>query len=99
MAKYRGDEDRDFVQSNFNTECVPTINVIKGGKATKPDHESGGPRRRVALRRSSGSCTVFAGVKIVYGDGGLAYVLSQGLSPTGVPRRRPFLIPITKDRL
>ena len=39
VAKYRGDEDRDFVQSNFNTESFPTINVIKGGKATKYESE------------------------------------------------------------
>ena len=39
VAKYRGDEDRDFVQSKFNTESFPTINVIKGGKATKYESE------------------------------------------------------------
>merc|ERR1719181_1960160 len=39
VAKYRGDEDRDFVSSKFNTESFPTINVIKGGKATKYESE------------------------------------------------------------
>ena len=39
LSKYRGDEDRDFVSSKFNTESFPTINVIKGGKATKYESE------------------------------------------------------------
>ena len=39
VAKYRGDEDREFVISNFNTESFPTINVLKDGKAVKYESE------------------------------------------------------------
>ena len=36
VAKYRGDEDREFVSSEFGVESFPTINVItKDGKVTK----------------------------------------------------------------
>mmetsp|Transcript_18067 Transcript_18067/g.55579 ORF Transcript_18067/g.55579 Transcript_18067/m.55579 type:complete len:428 (-) Transcript_18067:46-1329(-) len=39
VAKYRGDEDRDFVTANFNTESFPTINKIENGVATKYESE------------------------------------------------------------
>jgi len=35
VAKYRGDEDREFVTSEFDVQSFPTINVFKGGKMTK----------------------------------------------------------------
>ena len=36
VAKYRGDEDREFVSTEFGVESFPTINVIsKDGKVTK----------------------------------------------------------------
>merc|ERR1711924_346143 len=50
VAKYRGDEDRDFVQSKFNTESFPTINVIKGGKGRSTSPRTAASRR---WRRSS----------------------------------------------
>ncbi|KAH8099077.1 phosphoadenylyl-sulfate reductase [Aureococcus anophagefferens] len=40
VAKYRGDEDREFVTANFNTESFPTINLVKDGVATKYDSEA-----------------------------------------------------------
>ena len=40
VAKYRGDEDREFVTANFNTESFPTINLVKNGVATKYDSEA-----------------------------------------------------------
>jgi len=39
VAKYRGDEDREFVKAKYNTASFPTINVIKGGKAIKYESE------------------------------------------------------------
>ena len=54
MAKYRGDEDRDFVQSKFNTESFPTINVIKGGKATKYESRTAASRRLACARLNWG---------------------------------------------
>ena len=39
VAKYRGDEDRDFVKAKYNTNSFPTINVIKGGKVIKYESE------------------------------------------------------------
>mmetsp|Transcript_12537 Transcript_12537/g.30757 ORF Transcript_12537/g.30757 Transcript_12537/m.30757 type:complete len:446 (+) Transcript_12537:74-1411(+) len=40
VAKYRGDEDRDFVQSTYNTKSFPTINVVtKDGKVIKYESE------------------------------------------------------------
>jgi hypothetical protein len=36
VAKYRGDEDRDFVKANYNTNSFPTINVVtKDGKVSR----------------------------------------------------------------
>ncbi|KAJ8599674.1 hypothetical protein CTAYLR_004721 [Chrysophaeum taylorii] len=32
VAKYRGDEDREFVSSEFNVEAFPTIDVVVPGK-------------------------------------------------------------------
>ena len=38
--KLRGDETRDFVKANFNTESFPTINVVKSdGSVVKYDSE------------------------------------------------------------
>ena len=39
VAKYRGDEDRDFVAKEFDAKSFPTINLVKGGKATKYESE------------------------------------------------------------
>ncbi|KAK3287359.1 hypothetical protein CYMTET_5129 [Cymbomonas tetramitiformis] len=39
VAKYRGDEERDFVSAEFNVESFPTINVVSGGTATKYESE------------------------------------------------------------
>ncbi|GMI19406.1 hypothetical protein TrCOL_g4748 [Triparma columacea] len=40
VYKLRGDEEREFVQSNFNTQSFPTINVVdKEGKVKKYDSE------------------------------------------------------------
>jgi phosphoadenosine phosphosulfate reductase len=39
VYKYRGDEDREFVKANYNTNSFPTINVVKGGKVTKYESE------------------------------------------------------------
>ena len=40
IAKYRGDEDRDFVQTEFGVQSFPTINVItKAGDVVKYDSE------------------------------------------------------------
>jgi len=39
-AKYRGDEDRGFVEEKFNTKAFPTINLITAdGKVVKYDSE------------------------------------------------------------
>jgi thioredoxin-like negative regulator of GroEL len=41
VAKYRGDEDREFVTSEFDVQSFPTINVIsKDGKVTKYDADA-----------------------------------------------------------
>ena len=40
VAKFRGDEERDFVSANLNTESFPTVNVITSdGKVVKYDSE------------------------------------------------------------
>lgn len=39
VAKYRGDEDRDYVANEFDVKSFPTINVFKGGKMTKYESE------------------------------------------------------------
>merc|ERR1719460_2129508 len=39
VAKYRGDEDRDFVSAEFDVKSFPTITAFKGGKMTKYDSE------------------------------------------------------------
>jgi len=39
VAKFRGDQDKAFVEANFNTKTYPTINVVGGGEATKYDSE------------------------------------------------------------
>merc|ERR1719301_319304 len=40
VAKFRGDEERDFVSANLNTESFPTVNVIASdGKVVKYDSE------------------------------------------------------------
>jgi len=39
VYKFRGDEERDFVQEHLNTESFPTVNFVKGGSATKYDSE------------------------------------------------------------
>jgi len=41
VAKFRGDEQRDYVQANLNTQTFPTVNVItKDGKVVKYDSEA-----------------------------------------------------------
>ena len=36
VAKFRGDEQREYIQANLNTETFPTVNVItKDGKVVK----------------------------------------------------------------
>merc|ERR1719440_1515657 len=41
VAKFRGDEQRDYVQANLNTATFPTVNVItKDGKVVKYDSEA-----------------------------------------------------------
>ena len=41
VAKFRGDEQRDYVQANLNTETFPTVNVItKDGNVVKYDSEA-----------------------------------------------------------
>ena len=40
VYKLRGDEEREFVQSNFNTQSFPTINVVNGnGDVVKYESE------------------------------------------------------------
>jgi hypothetical protein len=40
VYKFRGDEERDFVQANLNTKSFPTINYIgTDGKPIKYDSE------------------------------------------------------------
>jgi thiol-disulfide isomerase/thioredoxin len=39
VFNFRGDEVRDFVQSELNTNSFPTVNVIVDGKAVKYDSE------------------------------------------------------------
>mmetsp|Transcript_28900 Transcript_28900/g.60921 ORF Transcript_28900/g.60921 Transcript_28900/m.60921 type:complete len:465 (+) Transcript_28900:96-1490(+) len=40
VAKFRGDEEREFVQANLNTESFPTVNVVTpDGKVVKYDSE------------------------------------------------------------
>eukprot|EP00573_Skeletonema_grethae_P008834 CAMPEP_0201709710 /NCGR_PEP_ID=MMETSP0578-20130828/58245_1 /ASSEMBLY_ACC=CAM_ASM_000663 /TAXON_ID=267565 /ORGANISM="Skeletonema grethea, Strain CCMP 1804" /LENGTH=448 /DNA_ID=CAMNT_0048198697 /DNA_START=62 /DNA_END=1408 /DNA_ORIENTATION=+ len=41
VYKFRGDEERDFVQANMNTESFPTVNFIKAdGSVVKYDSEA-----------------------------------------------------------
>ena len=40
VAKYRGDEERDFVAKEFAVESFPSISVFKGGKMTKYTSEA-----------------------------------------------------------
>mmetsp|Transcript_14845 Transcript_14845/g.22251 ORF Transcript_14845/g.22251 Transcript_14845/m.22251 type:complete len:434 (+) Transcript_14845:50-1351(+) len=40
VFKFRGDEERDFVQANLNTESFPTVNVVKAdGSVVKYESE------------------------------------------------------------
>lgn len=39
VAKYRGDEDREFVTAEFGVQSFPTINVVKDGKVIKYESE------------------------------------------------------------
>ena len=40
VYKFRGDEERDFVSANLNTESFPTVNVITAeGKIVKYESE------------------------------------------------------------
>jgi thiol-disulfide isomerase/thioredoxin len=40
VYKFRGDEERDFVQANMNTKSFPTINVVKAdGSVVKYESE------------------------------------------------------------
>jgi len=39
VAKFRGDQDKAFVEANFNTKTYPTINVVGNGEATKYESE------------------------------------------------------------
>ena len=40
VAKFRGDEQREFVQASLNTESFPTVNVVTpDGKVVKYDSE------------------------------------------------------------
>jgi hypothetical protein len=40
VYSFRGDEERDFVQGNLNTQSFPTVNVIKAdGTAVKYESE------------------------------------------------------------
>ncbi|GMH95375.1 hypothetical protein TrVE_jg2479 [Triparma verrucosa] len=49
VYKLRGDEERDFVQANFNTQSFPTINVVnKNGDVVKYESE----QRDVASMKS-----------------------------------------------
>ena len=41
VAKFRGDEQRDFVQANLNTESFPTVNIVTAsGDVVKYDSEA-----------------------------------------------------------
>jgi phosphoadenosine phosphosulfate reductase len=41
VAKFRGDEQREFVQAKLNTQSFPTVNVVTGdGKVVKYDSEA-----------------------------------------------------------
>jgi len=35
VYKFRGDEEREYVKANMNTESFPTINLLSGGQFTK----------------------------------------------------------------
>jgi phosphoadenosine phosphosulfate reductase len=39
VYKFRGDEEREFVSANMNTESFPTVNKLSGGKFVKYDSE------------------------------------------------------------
>ena len=39
VYKFRGDEERAYVEENLNTKSFPTINYLSGGKAVKYDSE------------------------------------------------------------
>ena len=40
VYKFRGDEEREFVQAELNTESFPTVNVVKAdGTVVKYDSE------------------------------------------------------------
>jgi hypothetical protein len=40
VYKFRGDEEREFVQANLNTKSFPTVNVVKSdGSVVKYDSE------------------------------------------------------------
>jgi len=39
VYKFRGDEEREFVSANLNTESFPTINKLSGGEFVKYDSE------------------------------------------------------------
>ena len=53
VAKYRGDEDRDYVSKNFNVEAFPTINVVKNGVATKYESEDRTPAAMLAFAKAT----------------------------------------------
>ncbi|VEU43835.1 unnamed protein product [Pseudo-nitzschia multistriata] len=44
VYKFRGDEDREFVSANLNTESFPTVNVVKAdGSVVKYESEDRSP--------------------------------------------------------
>ena len=52
VAKYRGDEERDFVQSEFDVKSFPTIVALKDGKVTKYDSEDRDAEKMAAFVES-----------------------------------------------
>ena len=39
VYKFRGDEEREYVKANMNTESFPTVNLLSDGKFIKYESE------------------------------------------------------------
>eukprot|EP01083_Nonionella_stella_P077628 212067_1 len=54
VYKFRGDEERDFVQANLNTESFPTVNYVKAdGSVVKYDSEARSAEDFAAFEKSA----------------------------------------------
>ena len=54
VYKFRGDEEREFVEAEMNTASFPTVNFVSGGKAVKYESEDRSVDALQAFAKSGG---------------------------------------------